>query len=134
MRAEKRARGVLAAEYNSAGIEHQAAALMAQGHQPGGVHRAAVKVIAAAITPQWEPISTAPKDGSKVLIWRVGWDFAPLARWDFVEDDESGELFGGWVFDEFLTIGVSNGFLGWKEDIEDGHMPTHYLPAPPESP
>lgn len=47
----KQARALLAAEYDGLGIEPQAARLMAQGHQPGGVHYAAVKAIIAALTP-----------------------------------------------------------------------------------
>jgi hypothetical protein len=49
----KRARELLVAEYTELGIEPQAARLMAQGHQPGGVHYAAVKaIIAAMATPE----------------------------------------------------------------------------------
>lgn len=46
-----RARELLVAEYTELGIEPQAARLMAQGHQPGGVHYGAVKAIIAALTP-----------------------------------------------------------------------------------
>jgi hypothetical protein len=48
---EKRARELLAAAYRHAGVELQAAALMVQGHQPGGVHYAAVHALVAALTP-----------------------------------------------------------------------------------
>lgn len=47
----KTARALLVAEYTELGIEPQAAQLMAQGHQPGGVHYAAVKALIAALTP-----------------------------------------------------------------------------------
>lgn len=51
MDVEQRARELLAAEYRTLEIEPQAARLMEQGHQPGGVHYAAVHAIIAALTP-----------------------------------------------------------------------------------
>ncbi|QDY48751.1 hypothetical protein [Stenotrophomonas maltophilia] len=51
MDVEQRAREMLAEEYRTLGIEPQAARLMEQGHQPGGVHYAAVQAIIAALTP-----------------------------------------------------------------------------------
>lgn len=49
---EAAAREMLVNEYKKLGIEAQAASLMKQGHQPGGVHYAAVQAIIAAIGKQ----------------------------------------------------------------------------------
>ncbi len=79
---------------------------------------------------EWLPISEAPRDGTEILIWRAGWDYAPLAKWG--ENTRADEPFYGWVLHEsvYPVCACEEGFLGWNEDIEDGHMPTHWLPAP----
>jgi hypothetical protein len=80
--------------------------------------------------PAWQPIETAPRDGSKVLLWREGWTVAPVARLAELHDD-TGTAYG-WVFDdEDLCLGVDTGALGWREDFDEGSMPTHWqhLPA-----
>lgn len=84
-----------------------------------------------AAAPQgWRPISEAPKDGTEILIWRDGWDVVPLAKWG-ENDGEDGPFFG-WVLRDgvYPGGGVEDGFLGWNEDIEDGQMPTHFMPLP----
>lgn len=82
----------------------------------------------------WRPISKAPKDGTKIILWRDGWRVAPLARWDTQDADEG--CFGGWFLEEdsLMVFGAcEEGFIGWNEDIADGAMPTHWcdLPALP---
>jgi hypothetical protein len=79
----------------------------------------------------WQAIDTAPKDGTKIFIWRKEWNCAPVA-WRDVIDGKDG-VFGAWAFDDTLCFGVSDGILGWQEDIDDGCMPTHWMPIP-ESP
>ena len=87
----------------------------------------------------WEPIESAPRDGTKILIFRHDWDFAPVAKWvahdcegEGEGEGEIGSTFGGWGLDEFVSVpgAMEEGFLGWNEDIEDGHMPTHWTPMP----
>lgn len=83
----------------------------------------------------WQPIETAPKDGTKIFIFRQDWEFAPIAKWVMHDaDDEHGQevMFGGWGMDEFVSIpgACEEGFIGWNEDIEDGHMPTLWAPLP----
>jgi hypothetical protein len=71
-------------------------------------------------------------DGTIILLWREGWDVLPFASWgDYpynpVVDSEDREFWlGGWVFSEFLALGVEEGFLGW--DIDP--MPTYWMPLP----
>ena len=88
---------------------------------------------------EWQPIETAPKDGTKVFIWREGWDQAPVAQWrDYpgnpvVGSDESESAdcwMHGWLFHEWFTPGIEDGWLGWNEDIDEGCMPTHWMPLP----
>lgn len=62
------------------------------------------------VASEWQPMDTAPKDGSRVLCWHPGW-LAP----------ESGCLYG--------MFWASNGYAadhgGWK------YQPTHWRPLPP---
>ena len=76
----------------------------------------------------WRPIASAPRDGTKVLLWRDGWDFAPVGHWHIEDGDDC--VFGGWGLEEGVYVpgAVAEGFVGWNEDIEDGNMPTHWLP------
>lgn len=67
--------------------------------------------------PSWQPIETAPRDQSWVLLWSRDCDPAfGVFRWD-IEDDE-------WVSDEKADR--------WVESQSYG--PTHWmpLPSPPE--
>ena len=61
---------------------------------------------------EWQPIETAPKDGSLIMIGRLGW--AMPARWRFYETLGSGY----WVF--------SNNQHIKKTDSQ----PTHWMPLP----
>lgn len=78
---------------------------------------------------RWLPIESAPKDGTKILIWRDGWLYAPVA-WREVIDGEDGS-FGAWIFDDGLCLGLAEGVLGWQEDFDEDSMPTHWQPLPP---
>ena len=86
---------------------------------------------------QWQPIETAPKDGTEIFIYRYGWPWAPVAKWtDYpgnpvLDENEQDTWMCGWLFDESFTPGNEDGFLGWSDD----EMPTHWshLPEPPEN-
>jgi hypothetical protein len=80
---------------------------------------------------EWQPIETARKNGTKILLWKDGWDYAPVAYWGSHINNAFGNEFGGWYFaDCNLSLGHDCGFLGWNEDIEGGYMPTHWAPMP----
>lgn len=63
----------------------------------------------------WQPIETAPKDGSLVLAWREGWDKPCFVRWIFNSRTET---------------------TFWNDSIEydfyenETEPPTHWLPIP----
>ena len=81
---------------------------------------------------QWQPIETAPKDGTEIFIFRVGWPWAPVAKWtDYpgnpvLDENEQDTWMCGWLFDEWFTPGNEDGWLGWSDD----EMPTHWMPLP----
>lgn len=84
---------------------------------------------AAHADQQWQPIETAPKDGAWIFIWNGQWPHPVKAQWR--ENDGEDGVFYGWSFDEFINMGgCEDGFLGWQEDIDDGNMPTHWMPLP----
>lgn len=85
----------------------------------------------------WQPIETAPKDGTRIYITRESWDSAPVAKWGLypgnpVESDDGADVYmQGWIIeDEQFCRGCEDGFLGWQEDIADGVMPTHWSTIP----
>lgn len=131
---EQRARELLAAEWEADG-QVMLSGMIRLGH-PAAINnehtQRTLRAIEAALRlsagADWQPIETAPKDGTKILIWRDGWDYAPVAWRDAIDCDEGS--FGAWVFADHLCLGVGDGCLGWNEDIEDGHMPTHWMPLP----
>lgn len=75
----------------------------------------------AAASPQWQPIATAPKDGTQVWLW---WDKKRrLGRWHEAENPPSiGGRFANWLTDD-------------KGSVSAVTKPTHWmpLPAPPEA-
>lgn len=72
----------------------------------------------------WQPISTAPKDGTKILI------------------SEGGELYAAWWDDKFNTTVFKNGGIKHRGAWTDGavlsfgyeetksYKPTHWTPLP----
>ena len=56
---------------------------------------------------EWQPISTAPKDGTRIMLWLNGPIRAPKA------------VFGKWV-----------GFAGWVTEGSGSAKPTHWMPLP----
>lgn len=74
----------------------------------------------------WQPIETAPKDGTKIVIWSERYSHCPIAWWG-EEDGDEGAFFGWRLKDDHSPCGsCQDDFIGWNEDIEDGLMPTHW--------
>lgn len=63
----------------------------------------------------WQPIETAPKDGSHVLAWRSGWDRPAWVRW--VWNPRVGREF--W-----------NDADEWDAYELESEPPTHWMPLP----
>ena len=87
---------------------------------------AALKAGAAALrraSPEtgWQPISTAPKDGTKVVLL-IEHDQAVVASWQAIED------FAMWV-----TAGEDDCPNSWEGFgcYADSDQPTHWQPLPP---
>lgn len=89
---------------------------------------------APAADDGWRPIESAPKDGTEIIIYGQGWTSAPRAKWiDRDAENNEGEqiTFGGWALaSDWECFGVEDGFIGWNEDIDEGRMPTLWMPLP----
>ncbi len=65
----------------------------------------------------WQPIETAPRDGTRVLLWWDG-DFAPVAHWE--PDGWAYHMTMNWMADRGCVI--ADALLGYE--------PTHWMPLP----
>jgi hypothetical protein len=84
-----------------------------------------------ASEPHWQPIETAPKDGTVIDLWING-SRTPDAYWGR-PDHTCGEAgrycdccptYDGWVDSTFMHyLNGDDGMLG--------HEPTHWMPLPP---
>ena len=64
------------------------------------------------MTNEWQPIETAPKDGTPFLSYRVLRSHPDIASVRFWPDGKIGGLAGGWRYDL------------------NGNGPTHWMPLP----
>jgi hypothetical protein len=74
----------------------------------------------------FRPIETHPTDGTEVLIYRPGWDYAPVAVWEWVEGPPDG--FCLWHFKDDTLGAMGDGIL-WPEEES---TPTLWAPLPKE--
>ncbi len=103
--------------------------------------RKAIAPIIAALTPQWQPIESAPRDGTVILLGRAGDeadDRLPISvpgRW-FKGYEDGIDYMGhddGFMDVEFQEFSCPRSF-GAESYRSEGFQPTHWmpLPAPPE--
>lgn len=75
----------------------------------------------------WRYIESAPRDGTKVILYNEIYEELPIGYWDLVEGcDENGN--GGfclWHVSEFFSAN-HDGLLWPEEDI----LPTHWMHLP----
>lgn len=85
--------------------------------------------IIAALAPQWQPIESAPKDGSMFLCWVSAVRFGTRDDGSLAEEDCSEADFGYW-----MTVRDGGVFHNVQGEIGDQSAITHWqpLPAPPK--
>ncbi len=84
---------------------------------------------------EWQPIETAPRDGTKIAIWSPKYDHIPIAHWgeqDGEDEDCNITVFFGWHLegDRSPCCSCEDSFIGLTDDIDEGFMPTHWMPLP----
>lgn len=126
---EKRARELLDTELRKLGL-HEDAYHVGCGAGLDRNDQAAINAIAAALTPQWQPIESAPKDGSMFLCWISAVRFGTRDDGSLAEEDCSEADFGYWM--KVRDGGVFHNLQG---EMGDQSTITHWqpLPAPPEA-
>jgi len=70
----------------------------------------------------WQPIETAPKDGTKLLVGR------------FTGNNNSANHEGLIAVDWYRTPGMMAGFIGFGKFNTTWWPPTHWMPLPPPPP
>lgn len=76
---------------------------------------------------EWRDISTAPKDGTRVMLWMVPtYDGGTIS----LIDDDPHPVFGSWV--KWADNDKESGFReGWTWYGSARCKPTHWMPLPP---
>ena len=89
--------------------------------------------------PQWQPIATAPRDGTRILLGLVGSDgkieYVDTGSWEYFspddepqEEDEEGEELAGPGEPPGLSDNFEeDGYWSWVVS-QDMDNPTHWLP------
>lgn len=82
-------------------------------------------------TDKWQPIETAPKDGTMFLCWVSAVRYGETGDGQQYQHDASQVDFGMWRINEDLNAGWFDPFCGQIGDAQDV---THWmpLPAPPK--
>lgn len=76
---------------------------------------------------QWQPIETAPKDGTEILGWREDCGYL-LIRWSCAEEFLTESEASGWNEDDlFLEDWFCADFIS-GERLEGSEAPTHWMP------
>lgn len=88
----------------------------------------------------WQPIETAPKDGTQILAHGMGVKGMPKIAWDANEPREPAWLVIRWVeawYDDYEDQGdgtykkvQKQGYAYWQPDPQQ-FQPTHWMPLPP---
>jgi hypothetical protein len=82
---------------------------------------------------QWQPIETAPKDGTYVLVFRMDCGVTPIVHVAFYNSEKDWGEFG------FMTGETKEDYIGWwsytrssvtQEKLDDHWTPTHWMPLP----
>lgn len=70
----------------------------------------------------WQPIKTAPKDGTKIILYHKDWEDLPIAYWDWLvmcDDEGNGGCCIWHVSEKFSSLG--DGYLWPEEQSEPSH-------------
>lgn len=73
----------------------------------------------------WQPMETAPKDGTRILIgWFEGKRFRQRAAWWYPSFDQldDGSWVGAWVDGDIVSSGTTSDYRRYE--------PTHWMPLP----
>ena len=81
-------------------------------------------IIAALRAQEWQDIETAPRDGTRVLLW-----MQPMNDARFAPTDGPHAAFGTWVVwsDAMKRDGMRDGWSWYGSPL---HYPTHWQPEP----
>lgn len=66
--------------------------------------------------PMWQPIETAPKDGTRILVVGNGWKYPNILWWSAIHKE--------WI-DNILDE-----HYRFPDHVAWGYIPTHWMPLP----
>jgi hypothetical protein len=82
----------------------------------GDLRRDVTAILSRTAGQEWRDISSAPKDGRDLWLWKFGWEKAAV---------------GGWVKKSFTNDGRDLWMLYGGHVVEPTHWLPYYRPAPP---
>lgn len=68
---------------------------------------------------EWQPIETAPKDGTMILVWDESSSPGVVAAY-FLSETHDDEEWSGWIYGDQLLADAD----------PEGPLPTHWMPLP----
>jgi hypothetical protein len=72
---------------------------------------------------EWQPIDTAPKDGTRIILWLPVEDVAISGFWEWVEPER---IDGHQLYSGFYDWFVDNDYVIFDSE----YRPTHWMPMP----
>lgn len=72
---------------------------------------------------EWQPIGTAPRDGTRILVYSNKLKMPLIVRWGVSECASLGDETTGWVTDAWGP--------GYDYSCDEGDVITHWAPIPP---
>jgi hypothetical protein len=72
----------------------------------------------------WQPIETAPKDGTNIFVWSPGFEWPEVVTWNEYSPEDAEEIGedGFWTYSEEL--------LAMATDSPSPEEWTHWMPLP----
>lgn len=86
------------------------------------------------MTSDWQPIDSAPRDGTKIDVWRDGKRYCDVF-WSFSRNAATGEalvdpVWDGWAQEGSVGMSYTPNYIDYGHENWKRREPTHWMPLP----